>query len=435
MLKNTLLGEGAVGSLARQEAAAVAMRARCPNRLLIVAVALAATAFTGCEVYEEDPKAPHDESVGERSFALTSQTLEQYAAQCDAEIGYTVSDFNCDHGTLVPTTNYANHKCDRPNRLNQECDPGSRFQVLFDNTDAYAVAHCRKQDHAAGRYGDIAVIQHNRKNGATCFYQALGNLSGDVKAPSKGRSAYSDWETPAGTASIGCAGCHDNGPLIRSPYLTQLTGSNKLPGAGDTSFNRDQPYRFVGNDFASWQVLKVEVAGNLCNSCHRMGFNNVRTHQGTALDLGLRATATSEVAKNPHSTDSPIWMLPSSTYYSQTNEDAAKAIAACATAYRNNQTLPSGCKVTDYTTVGAGCVRLYDECDYGGEFYEACGDHAGLSGQGFNDKTSSLRLGADVERVVLYQHGNYTGSSVTVTEDESCLSRLNNETTSVDLTP
>ncbi|MCG8419757.1 MAG: beta/gamma crystallin family protein [Proteobacteria bacterium] len=307
--------------------------------------------------------------------------------------------------------------------------------MLFDNTDAYAVAHCRKQDHAAGRYGDIAVIQHNRKNGATCFYQALGNLSGDVKAPSKGRSAYSDWETPAGTASIGCAGCHDNGPLIRSPYLTQLTGSNKLPGAGDTSFNRDQPYRFVGNDFASWQVLKVEVAGNLCNSCHRMGFNNVRTHQGTALDLGLRATATSEVAKNPHSTDSPIWMLPSSTYYSQTNEDAAKAIAACATAYRNNQTLPSGCKVTDYTTVGAGCVRLYDECDYGGEFYEACGDHAGLSGQGFNDKTSSLRLGADVERVVLYQHGNYTGSSVTVTEDESCLSQLNNETTSVDVVP
>ena len=83
-----------------------------------------------------------------------------------------------------------------------------------------------------GHYGDIAVIQHNRNNGATCFYQALGNLDGNVKAPSKGTSAW-PWLTPAGTASIGCAGCHDNGPLIRSPYLTQITGPNALPGAGD----------------------------------------------------------------------------------------------------------------------------------------------------------------------------------------------------------
>ena len=37
-------------------------------------------------------------------------------------------------------------------------------------------------------YGDIAVIQYSRKNGATCFYQALGNqthgnLPGGSSAP------------------------------------------------------------------------------------------------------------------------------------------------------------------------------------------------------------------------------------------------------------
>ena len=126
-----------------------------------------------------------------------SDTLEQYAQQCDQAIGITVPDFKCDSGTLVPMTNPHPSPpappitCDRPNVLNQECDPGSYFQVLpTSNADAYAVAHCRKRGLSQGRYADIAVIQHNQKNGATCFYQALGDLDGtDVKAPSKGTNS------------------------------------------------------------------------------------------------------------------------------------------------------------------------------------------------------------------------------------------------------
>jgi len=168
--------------------------------------------------------------------AYGGDTLEEYARKCDEAIGVTVPDFNCDSGTLVPTTHFANGKCDRPNVLKKECDPGSRFQVLTHNADAYVVAHCRKQGLSAGHYGDIAVIQHNQRNGATCFYQALGTLIGDVKAPSKGTSAW-PWLALANTAKIGCGSCHENGPLIRSPYLTQVTGPNALPGAGDFSFN------------------------------------------------------------------------------------------------------------------------------------------------------------------------------------------------------
>jgi hypothetical protein len=62
--------------------------------------------------------------------AYGGDTLEEYAQKCDEAIGVTVPDFNCDSGTLVPTTHFANGKCDRPNVLNKECDPGSRFQVL-----------------------------------------------------------------------------------------------------------------------------------------------------------------------------------------------------------------------------------------------------------------------------------------------------------------
>ncbi|RKH50887.1 hypothetical protein [Corallococcus llansteffanensis] len=296
-----------------------------------------------------------DAPVFAQQESALSDTLEQYAAKCDAAIGATVPDFNCELGTVVPTTNHLNGKCDRPNRLNETCDPDSKFQVLLNTADVSIVAHCRKQGNAANYYGDIAVIQTNKKNGATCFYQALGTLYGAaVKAPSKGTGAWS-WKTPADTANIRCVRCHDNGALVRSPYLTQVTGANKLPGAGDTSFNRDQPYRFIGADFASWKAYKVEVAGNTCLGCHRMGTSNQLGYDdGVALDLGIRATATSETAKNPHSPSSPIWMMPGTTYYDANNAASAAAIRACALR-RNEVPLPNtaACRITQYTDVGA----------------------------------------------------------------------------------
>jgi len=299
---------------------------------------------------DEHRLVPNDFRLSTQQELGLTDTLPQYAAKCDAAIGITVPDFNCDNGTLVPTTNYANGKCDRPNRLNQECDPNSRFQVLANTTDAYIVAHCRKKGLGAGHYGDIAVIQHNNNTGATCFYQALGDLDGNVKAPSKGSSVW-PWYSPASTASIQCVRCHDNGPIIRSPYLTQLTGTNKLPGAGEFSFNSNQPYSFVGEDFASWKAYKVEVSGNTCNGCHRMGVSNMFGYDdGVALDLGIRATAMSETAKNPHSLASPIWMTPGQIYYDADNAAAAQEIRNCALR-RMESPLPnsSTCRITQYS--------------------------------------------------------------------------------------
>ncbi len=283
--------------------------------------------------------------------AARADALQDYAKECDAAIGATVQDFNCDAGTEVPVTHFSGGKCDRPNRLNQVCDPGSHFQVLTNNANAYVVGHCRKKGNAAGQYGDIAVIQYGRKNGATCFYQALGSgLPGHVAAPSKGQGAW-PWISPSGTAGIACAGCHDNGPFIRSPYLAQVTGPNALPGASDFSFNSNQPYAFVGHDFANWKAYKVEVAGNECISCHRLGVNKVSPGRGTALDFGIRATSASEPSKNPPSADSPIWMppVPVQVAFNQAHANAAKAIHDCA-ARLNENPLPNTatCRITQF---------------------------------------------------------------------------------------
>jgi hypothetical protein len=318
------------------------------------------------------------------SSAYAADTLEEFAKQCDEAIGVTVPDFSCDKGTEVPDTHPTStpakygpgvEKCDRPNHLNKECDPGSRFQVLSSDANSYVVAHCRKQGHAPldGKYSDIAVIQHNVNNGATCFYQALqedapGGLDGkNVKAPSKGGAAW-PWKTPAKSAGIGCGACHDNGPIVRSPYLSQVKGADGkllLPGAKEpfTFNNSGEPYYFVGSDFASWKAFKVEVKNNECTNCHRMGVNNVPIHgslgaNGTSKDFGLRATAKDQglTDKNSLSADSPMWMVPDDPdgsgldKFSQAHADSAKAIKDCADKFKAGSPLPNtdACRITQF---------------------------------------------------------------------------------------
>lgn len=304
--------------------------------------------------------------------------LQQYVQACDQVIGVTVPDFSCDTGALVPTTNltpadatYPNGDCDRPNQLNRKCDPGSRFQMLTKDQNVYIAAHCRKHGLGTGRYGDIAVIQYNSNNGATCFYQALGDLDGNVQAPSKGVGGF--WMTPTEIrdSDFPCASCHDNGPFIRSPYITQNLGEDTIPGAANNNFNKNEPYYFVGDAFANWKTYKVEIAGNLCTSCHRMGVSNLASDgNGTALNFGIRATspASENPHKNPDSANSPFWMLRGQTTYSQTNADAAQAIRACALRWNENP-LPNSdtCRITLFT--GRACTgnrEIYVDSAYTG---------------------------------------------------------------------
>ena len=279
-------------------------------------------------------------------------SLVEFAAKCKAAIGIDVPPFRCDdrdQSTEVEeghvTGSYPNAFCDRPNVLNQECDPGSRFQVLVQTPEVSIVAHCRKKGFGSD-FGDVAVIQYNKVNGNTCFYQSpIRRVSADVPAPSSGRPF---WLTPSDTAGINCVGCHDNGPFIRSPYLAhlrdepknRLPGTNPGPGPWDQRFswNRTIPYRFVGADFQAWKVYAIEPQGpgSACTSCHRMGLSSnasgLATRSGTSLDLGLRATAKSQTFKHPHSPDAPIWMKPGQVTYVSAVEDQAKDVARCAEA-------------------------------------------------------------------------------------------------------
>lgn len=285
--------------------------------------------------------------------SLPVPTGTEYAKLCDSEIGVTVPDFDCDKGTLVPTTLNGTTlsapttsntftqptTCDRPNVLNGACDPGSKFQVLTNTPEAYVVAHCRRKGSIPSAFGDIAVIQHNKKTGATCFYQSplfsqhtiVNNI---VKAP---RVDASFLRPQTG----GCMTCHDNGALIRSPYLTQLkTGKDVLPGAGDFTFNRaTQPYFIVGHE-SDLTSYAVNVPNNGCISCHTLSIysNGTSFDKNSATALAHKSTMEFQWSKAPTSALAPMWMSfsgPGSTAYDANAEAAAQAIENCANTFTN----------------------------------------------------------------------------------------------------
>jgi hypothetical protein len=317
------------------------------------------------------PEPPPRTLSAQRSCRNGDETREEFAARCDKAMGgVSVPAFDCDVGsTEVPRQDDGPPgACSAPNVLNQQCDPGSHFHMLHRNVNndgIYIAAHCRKEGLSAGKYFDVAVIQYNANTGATCFYQALGNLDHSAPAPNSG-STY--WRSPAGTIQADpCINCHDTGAFVRSPYLGQLgevwpflgdemnpfnpdkpnlpkPDANHLPGTLASEqfgpWNQALPYMFVGLNFQSWESYSVSnTADPTCTGCHRLGVSRAagfwNSGSGTAIDLGMRATASMQSSKLPHGAllpgvSSPIWMMPGQLTFDQQSADHASAMQKCA---------------------------------------------------------------------------------------------------------
>lgn len=189
-----------LSKLAARLVSGIALRALAWSVVTAQLLVLATACATGGEdAGGELPDRWGGAGLGEQVSALSSDSLSTYADKCDLAIGATVPWFNCGDAvaTEVPVTGYGvaivpadgNAACDRPEQLHEQCDAQSRFRVLVDTTSVSIVAHCRKRFVSGEKlYGDIAVIQHNKHTGATCFYQAIGgDLDGsNVRPPSEG---------------------------------------------------------------------------------------------------------------------------------------------------------------------------------------------------------------------------------------------------------
>ena len=281
--------------------------------------------------------------AGVYSTMATAESLQEYAATCDTEIGATVPSFSCSGGALLPMNGVQGGNCEKPPYLDEAgCYSNSRFSVLHNEGNIRVVALCRHKTRPGGEqfYEDIAVIQTNFDNGATCFYQQFGDdLDGnDIPEPSTGGF----WMPPSEIANDdnACVQCHDSGPFIRTPYLTQVNTVKTALAIRKVGGADEQKYWFPGDALTTgaWngKVFKVKLDndGSCSGICHLMGANSIDRNSGTSAFFGPRATGAvaSENLEEANHHALGYWMNPPRQAPNPEDQDASRALAACASA-------------------------------------------------------------------------------------------------------
>jgi|GEM_PF-6528097 len=204
---------------------------------------------------------------------IASASALHWIDKCNQQIPVPVPSFSCvADGVMVPKT-ITNGKCDHPEALYNRCVHKSRLgRLAKDNTENVDIIFsCRKAktgDHAGDigtDFYDIAVIQHHRTTGKTCFYQYLG--SGDDAGDNIPAPATTAGKTFWGSERVNyCTSCHSNGPFVRTPHYWNVkdsAGNRVLP-----SMRNIKKYQVVHEHY---EVFDVDSTVNDCTGCHNVG--------------------------------------------------------------------------------------------------------------------------------------------------------------------
>ncbi len=270
--------------------------------------------------------------------------LADYAQQCKAYMG-TVPEFSCATGNakhdnalfaVELPVDKKKGKCPRLVDIDKECSIGTSVAGMLrpqsdapSGTDVMMVFRCRKYDIETpdGFFDDMAVIQHDKNTGNTCWFQvptlAERTENGKLRYDAEGNIVYKDFDgskvvspmaigaeelwlhpyhptDPRGyVANKNCQRCHDADPFIWTPYLEpafeftvggrtiiaskeQVSETIAWPGTGKNYIpdflgifeadgrERPQPYR----------INPVEVfsstTGLACGGCHGFGQNTMK---------------------------------------------------------------------------------------------------------------------------------------------------------------
>jgi hypothetical protein len=253
-----------------------------------------------------------------------------YAAQCAAEMG-KIQGFNCMNGELLDITvngvsqTSAVPTCDKPVQLglstDGQCVPFARLlRIDTGHPDVTTQAICRKY-HIHGNDGaqnyifdDIAMIQHNKTSGRTCFFQSHleADLDGrTVPSPSDDTAqANQYWLDTGSVANIHCTQCHAADPFIWSSYVAQKADLSKWDPVGKYDSN-------FANLFGGFSKV-FRPSGNGCTGCHRFGL-------GPGGDFACNALPTRYSGNLPNTTHPGDFLMPpgadAATWHS--NYDAA----------------------------------------------------------------------------------------------------------------
>lgn len=177
--------------------------------------------------------------------------------------------------------------------------------------------------------GDIAVIGHHPRTGATAFYQfykpAEPKSGRVVVAPfsEDGPEFWSPVDTIA--KSFQCQRCHDTGPFIHTPWIDQVrvreTGPGEPPTEPMVPSDPLGPYFFIDADegelfhFWSDSIKYLDKPANKCTRCHRAGPDLIGLTQNATRYAGVDPehrdpfSVASDSSQTPAYRDLP-WMPP-----------------------------------------------------------------------------------------------------------------------------
>jgi hypothetical protein len=284
-------------------------------------------------------------SPEERSRAFNLEDIDDvvsYGEMCAKSMG-PIPEFSCLDGEIIKIFKNGDEqivdqeKCDNPSYIASgggECQVYSRVgRLQMTNPNVDAVFTCRHYKAARSlddpNFQDIAIIQHDRVSGDTCWFQALAaeqvgqaDLNGIRVAPPTeeavaptwklpdqfnavedqyGRqvpmNSRSFWLRPSRTAEIACIRCHDSDPYLRTPNIAEIKRRSESvsgkrvvpcdPGDKDAigSSQCDSTvfkghYRNLGKFMGRWEVAyAIEPRhDDQCVQCHRIGSLGTRDY-------------------------------------------------------------------------------------------------------------------------------------------------------------
>lgn len=173
-------------------------------------------------------------------------------------------------------------KCNQPAHLqvvNNPCAPGSRMKVMKSRDQkSFCVMACRKyerdyQPKQKNEFQDINMICHRPESGASCFFNSqLGETLNGSKIPKPGSAEGENFWSDAQVYDrdgFSCLKCHDNDPIIRTPYSEKLAGLTPE----NLGYRPKGPYYAVGSGvpLRGWKDLYYFREKNACTGCHRIG--------------------------------------------------------------------------------------------------------------------------------------------------------------------
>lgn len=216
--------------------------------------------------------------LGMYTLSAHADAFSDYVNACKKDLGISkIPQFGCKDINFRHPENVPDQGLD----FSQSNDYVAH-RVINDSVDAVFACRWVEQNNNPGRAVGGEMIVHNRRNGATCFFD-MKDTGENAAYPEVNINPLSPTDSNAGTvwkSETFCTQCHAAGAYIASPEIVGALQTFGLINDGHDVFN--QRYHYAGG-----QPIQNATANGCNGQCHSIGGNpEVNSIIGAGLVFG-----------------------------------------------------------------------------------------------------------------------------------------------------